>query len=1190
MNQKIIKSLLAFFFVLITYAQDTNSLPDKEVSHIFYATGNLSNQDSNRDNPVINALVSKMQEAGSKKTLLLLGNNVSLEDFSENKKTGKAYFDNYINKLKPFSNNVYFIPGTSDWKAGLKGLKAQEDYLENVLNNKDVFQPEKGCPIEKVKINDDVDLLLIDSQWALMDWDKIPNINDHCAIKNKNDFYVEVEAEIVKSQGKTVLIATYHPIASYGQFGNPYAFGINPESINNKYYKEFSQRMLTIAQLSENVVFVSGHEKNLQLLIDKKIPIVISGAGGDISNACEGKKSEFHGNEAGFSEITAFRDGSMWVSFYGVSNNFEAPLFASEVIASTEEVALPDYNEYNTPTFVKKSIYEPEELERSGFYKALWGEHFRKDYEQEIEVRAALLDTLYGGLTVIRKGGGHQTNSLRLKDKNGKEYALRSSKKSALRFIQYFIFKTNYLEPDVEDTYFIQLLQDYWTTANPYASLTVGDLSDALNIYHANTELYFIPKQKALEKYNDDYGDKLYFIEERLSDGLGDVESLGSTDKIESSLDLFEKLRRKDKIAINESLYIRTRLFDNIIGDWDRHADQWKWAVQKQENGVDLYEPIPRDRDQMFSDFDGFMLGAITTLSPPMRFMQRYDGKYKHTKWFNDAGDDVDLAVLINHTQEDWLREAKFIKENLTEEVIDNAFKKFPKEVDQKKVARTKKAMLERVSKVEENAVNLYEYLRSCVLITGTDKKDHFIITRKSNGITNVSGYRMKDGKMDTKFWDVDYDKTVTNELWIYGLDDDDIFEVVGKGDKYIKIKLIGGQNNDTYRVENKRNLRVFDQKSKPNTFETPVARTLSDNYDLNTYYFKKNRRDLHNILPIIASNPDDGLKIGALFNYTKNSLRRNPFTAKHTLSAIYVTETSGLGLEYVGEFANIFNDVNLGINAGYSSSSYTNNFFGFGNETINPEDKLGLSLDFNRVRLQQLFFAPSLIYIGYQGSMVKLSFSYENIEAEKTQGRFIETAVVNPMVFEGQDFFSTEVSYEYKNFDNETQPKAGIQFKVAAGYKANFDEDKGFPYIIPELRLTTKIDKKGILVYATKFKAHFNLGDEFEFHQAATIGDGDGLRGLRQERFSGKRSYYQNSDLRLSLGKIRNSIIPISFGVYGGFDYGRVWIDDDTSSEWHTTPGGGLFFNVAGFTTANLGYFSSNEGGRLNILLSLAF
>ena len=37
-----------------------------------------------------------------------------------------------------------------------------------------------------------------------------------------------------------------------------------------------------------------------------------------------------------------------------------------------------------------------------------------------------MLDTAGGGLKPIKEGGGHQTKSLRLKNKNDKEYALRS--------------------------------------------------------------------------------------------------------------------------------------------------------------------------------------------------------------------------------------------------------------------------------------------------------------------------------------------------------------------------------------------------------------------------------------------------------------------------------------------------------------------------------------------------------------------------------------------------------------------------------------------------------------------------------------------------------------------------------------------------------------------------------------------
>ncbi|MBL4662204.1 MAG: hypothetical protein JKY22_01255 [Flavobacteriaceae bacterium] len=573
------------FFCSFSFAQVGGTLPSKDVSHTFYATGNLGTINNNQNNPVIQALAKAMKK-GNSATLLLIGNNASPKGFSKDGSMGKQNLDSYSNALQPFSKNIYFIPGSSDWESGLKGLKAQEDYLEQVYNNKNVFQPEKGCPIKRIKINDDVVLLILDSQWALSNWDKIPSINDDCHIKTKSEFYTEVESQIVKNQGKTVLIAVNHPITAYGKYGNSYSFGINPQNINNKFYKEFSGRLLTIAQQSKNVVFVSGHEQNMQYIVKRKVPVIISGSGGITTQVDAGKYSKFHSNESGFSKIIAYKDGSMWVSFYGASNNFDSPIYVSEVIRPEVAVSLPDYNEESTPAIVSKSIYKPEELKRTAFYKMLWGKHYREDYKTPVAVKSALLDTLYGGLSVIRKGGGHQTNSLRLETKDGKSYAMRSTKKSALRFIQYFLFKTYYLDPEIADTYFIQLLQDYWTTANPYGSLTIGDLSDAINVYHANTKMYYIPKQKALGIYNDDYGDKVYFIEERLTDGHGNVASLGNTNTIVSTSDLFETLRRKDIIEINESRYIRSRLFDNIIGDFDRHEDQWRWAVQEQKNGV----------------------------------------------------------------------------------------------------------------------------------------------------------------------------------------------------------------------------------------------------------------------------------------------------------------------------------------------------------------------------------------------------------------------------------------------------------------------------------------------------------------------------------------------------------------------------------------------------------------------------
>ena len=285
-------------------------------------------------------------------------------------------------------------------------------------------------------------------------------------------FYNEIEHEIVKSEGKTVIIAMHHPIATYGKYGNPYSFGISPEDLANKYYKELSDKMLTMAQRFSNIVFVSGHENNFQYIIQDDIPVIRSGAAKTATKASGGPNSKFTSGETGFAKITAYTDGSLDVAFYGSSNNFAASIFESQIFESKEVKPLPDFNEKATPQYVYKSIYTEEELDRSSTYKALWSKHYRNDYTTPVKMKAALLDTLYGGLTPVRRGGGHQTNSLRLEDKQGREYAMRNAKKSALRFIQYFLFKTQYLRPEVADTYFIKLLQDYWTTANPYGALT----------------------------------------------------------------------------------------------------------------------------------------------------------------------------------------------------------------------------------------------------------------------------------------------------------------------------------------------------------------------------------------------------------------------------------------------------------------------------------------------------------------------------------------------------------------------------------------------------------------------------------------------------------------------------------------------------------------------------------------------
>ncbi len=63
--------------------------------------------------------------------------------------------------------------------------------------------------------------------------------------------------------------------------------------------------------------------------------------------------------------------------------------------------------------------------------------------------------------------------------------------------------------------------------------------------------------------------------------------------------------------------FLTARLVDIFIGDWDRHADQWRWA-RFGDDKPHLWRPIPRDRDQAFVRYDGLLLKVARASTPQL--------------------------------------------------------------------------------------------------------------------------------------------------------------------------------------------------------------------------------------------------------------------------------------------------------------------------------------------------------------------------------------------------------------------------------------------------------------------------------------------------------------------------------------------------------------------------------------------
>ena len=1187
---------------------------EKIIEQSIYLIGDAGNANLGESTEALEALRNHIKSTNTENNYtVFLGDNIYEEGLPKKSGENRALAEHRINAqieaVKETNGKVLFIPGNHDWYGdGLNGLERQEKYIKDAIGNKDAFLPKDGCPIEKIDVTDNIVILALDTQWYITNWDRHPTINDECDIKSRNDFFLEIEGILKKNNEKTIIVAMHHPAFTHGPHGGALSFkqhifpfnngiplpfvgslfaqirtqgGVSPQDRYNSRYSELMNRLVTMAKSSDRLIFASGHEHSLQFIENEGVKQIVSGSGSKSSAAILGEDGLFAYGGPGFAVLNVFTDGSSEVTYFGSDEGkpkrmFNAQLYNSNKEYSTESLAA------SFPTTKITSAYKKEATDKGKSYEWFWGDHYRYVYGTDIKTPVATLDTLNGGYTIERKGGGHQTRSLRLIDKNGRNFALRAVKKSAVQFLQTVAFRDTYVKDDFKETLTEDILLDFYTASHPYASFVVPGLSNAIGVYHTNPQLLYIPKHRALGKYNKEFGDELYVIEERPDDDFLDVASFGNPDGIESTADVLKNLRKDEKYRIDEAAYIRARLFDMLLGDWDRHQDQWRWSRFDISDDEKVYRPIPRDRDQVFSNYDGALLDFMKAIIPATRQFQEYKGELKDIKWINSAGIKMDRNFTQGSTKEIWLQEAKFIQENLSDAAIENAFSKLPKEVQDKTSEAIIAKLKERRGHLMDIASRYYDHLAKLIIITATDKDDQIEIIR-GDRITTITVSRIKNGKAVEPYRKRVVKSEETKEIWIYALDDDDRIISSGQGSSPVFTRIIGGQNNDSYALDDGRRIKVYDHFSKPNTIvkKGGASFKLNDIYSNNTFDFNKYNNRVNQLLPSIGSNPDDGFKIGIQDTYTIKGFKNNPFHRKHILQAGYYFATQGFDLQYDGEFANLIGNWNLIIGGHFTSDNFAQNFFGFGNETENFEDDF--DLDFNRVKTGILKGKVGVVKMGPHGSRVEIGASVERVEVDMTADRFVSILFAGmPEIFDSKIFGGGEFRYSYAGYDNKANPTRGMFFELFTGVKSNLEEtERTFGFIKPSIEFYNALTRNRKLVLRTQAQGQFNIGEDYEFYQSAQLGADTGLRGFRKERFSGQSALAFSGDLRYHLLQFKTGLLPLKLGIYGGFDYGRVWIDGEDSDIWHDSVGGGLWINAIDAISGQLGFFNSDEGLR---------
>ncbi|MEI7485855.1 MAG: metallophosphoesterase [Chryseobacterium sp.] len=1182
-----------------------------------FLVGDAGNADETQTQNTLNLLKNKLDSADEKSMLIFLGDNIypsgMPKESDKDYALAKQKLENQLAITKNFKGKTLVIPGNHDWYHGLDGLKAEEDFVKSYLNDKKSFLPKNSCPIDDINLTKDIKLIVIDAEWALINWDQYPGINKNCNIKTREDLFIEFKDLVNKNQDKRIIVALHHPIISSGThagYTSPKSHlfplkskvpvpgvaslinvlrsssGASLEDINNQHYADLANRLKSIVQEKENVIFVSGHDHNLQYHEERNIRQIISGAGSKTDPATIAEKSDFSYGGNGFAVLNLRRDQSSDVEFFSTKDNKFQKLTHISVV-SKPDVFVNNYPN-SFPATVSSTIYPKKLTEKGKFYTWLWGKHYRNYYGMPIEASTANISELDGGYTPFREGGGNQSNSLRLKAKDGQEFVMRGVKKSAVRFLNNMAFTKSTFGNELNNTFPEKFLLDFYTTNHPFTPFSVGNMADKLNIFHSNPRLFYIPKQQGLGEYNTSYGDEMYMIEERFSSDPKTLQSLDNAKDIFSTDDVLKNFTKNYKYSVDQESYIRARIFDMLIGDWDRHSDQWKWA-EFQDGDKTIYKPIPRDRDQAFSKYDGAAFKIIMNV-PAIRHMKTFKDDIKNVKWINMEPYPLDLVFLKGSTEEDWIAQAKYIQEHLTDNDIDDAFNNIPKEVKDETIADIQRKLKLRKTKLQDYATRYFDVLQEKVPLAGTVNPDKFVITKTGNSV-EVKQYKLDKNKENPELvFEKTYSDSKTKELWIYGLQDDDIYEVSGDGRPKMNIRLIGGYNHDVYNVSSGSKVKIYDFKSQKNTYTGSGTKHISDDYDVNTYNYKHPKYNFVAGYPNADYNPDDGLIIGVLANYTVNNFIRDPYTQKHSLKANFYTATGGFNLVYKGIFKKAISDWDFNLDASFTTPRFSENFFGLSNE--NEYDKENVEREYNRARISKINFAPSISKKSWMNLENKFQLTFENNKVQRNDDRFVDQSPdVRPEVFNNQQFAGANYTFSFKNLDNNAFPTLGLEFVVNADWKTNLSNfDKNFLTLTGTLAIDHRLDKRGNFVFVNSSNVMWINNNNFEFYQAAAIGGNNGMRAFRNDRFSGRSYFTNNSEIRWDFGRVRSNIIPANMGVLVGYDIGRVWNDNEYSNKWHQSAGVGFWISVVEMFSARLNYFYGSDGGRISGGVGMTF
>lgn len=799
----------------------------------------------------------------------------------------------------------------------------------------------------------------------------------------------------------------------------------------------------------------------------------------------------------------------------------------------------------------------------SGLHRSIFGENYRKEWAAKVKLPYLRLSQLHGGLTPEKLGGGEQTHSMRLVDPAGEEWVLRTLEKDASKL----------LPKDLQQTFASDLLDDATSTLHPFGALVVPPFADALHIPHANPVIGVVAPDPNLGQYAAEFTGKVCLLEEREPTG----KSI-NTEKAEDAL-----MEDNDN-RIDSREFIRARMLDVFIADWDRHEDQWRWQGKKTDKGK-RYVAVPRDRDDALNLRQG-MVEYLVRRRWLFPVIQTFDSRVEdvHYSMFKSRFMNSYPELIISY--QEWMDMANNFKQTLTDNLLEAALRRMPPEIYRMRHDELLKKLKERRDNMPAAMDEYYRFANRIVDIRLSNRNEHVEIGDASGGGMKIYVNKIsKKGILEDTLLNAAFDPAITKEIRLFVADGNDKV-VVNTKNTVIRLRIVGGQGQKQYQVvESNKRIKLYGRDNNLHSFSGDSSRFVT-HFANDTATTAIHNSNLYNVtMPLVSAsvNRDDGFLLSLGFRYTgQGGFRKFPFTTTQELLVTHSFTTKAFAIHYLGDWTKVVGNADLVLLADIKAPNNTVNFFGRGNGSVYDHSR-----DFStyyRTRFNTYDFAPMLRWHLDSTSNFSIgpSVSYYHLDPTDNAGRFINDAGAigsydSTTVSKDKLHAGVVISYVIDKRDSKVFPSSGIYFDLeAVAYSGLNSYSRSFGQVIPELSIYQRLGNR--LVLADRIGGGVTIGQS-AFYQSLFLGGQGNLLGYRKNRFAGRDMIYNNLEARLKLGDVSSYYLPGQFGISGFYDVGRVWDKHDQSNMLHQGVGGGIYFAPASFFVlqAQAGY--SSEG-----------